>query len=90
MDAGVRLFVRCTFFFVRHTYQLNGTLYECQGASETSASPIWRLGRAEPGARQPRYTREQIAAAALAVADSEGIEARLDAPRRRRSSAPAR
>ena len=38
-----------------------------------SSEPIW--ARAEPGARKPRYTREQIAAAALAVADSEGIEA---------------
>jgi AcrR family transcriptional regulator len=35
--------------------------------------PIW--ARDEPGARRPRYTREQIAAAALAVADAEGIEA---------------
>jgi AcrR family transcriptional regulator len=34
---------------------------------------IW--SRSEPGARRPRYTREQIAAAALAIADSEGIEA---------------
>ena len=38
-----------------------------------SSEPIW--ARAEPGARRPRHSREQIAAAALAVADSEGIEA---------------
>ena len=38
-----------------------------------SSEPIW--ARAEPGTRKPRYTREQIAAAALAVADSEGIDA---------------
>jgi AcrR family transcriptional regulator len=38
-----------------------------------SSEPIW--ARDEPGARRPRYTREQIAAAALAVADAEGIEA---------------
>jgi AcrR family transcriptional regulator len=38
-----------------------------------SFEPIW--ARAEPGTRKPRYTREQIAAAALAVADSEGIDA---------------
>jgi AcrR family transcriptional regulator len=38
-----------------------------------SSEPIW--ARAEPGSRKPRYTREQIAGAALAVADSEGIEA---------------
>jgi AcrR family transcriptional regulator len=35
--------------------------------------PIW--ARPEPGARRPRHTREQIAATALAIADSEGIEA---------------
>jgi AcrR family transcriptional regulator len=38
-----------------------------------SFEPIW--ARAEPGTRKPRYTREQIAAAALAVADNEGIDA---------------
>jgi AcrR family transcriptional regulator len=38
-----------------------------------SSEPIW--ARAEPGTRRPRYTREQIAAAALAVADREGFEA---------------
>ena len=35
--------------------------------------PIW--ARNEPAARRPRYTRDQIAAAALAIADDEGIEA---------------
>ena len=39
----------------------------------SSFEPIW--ARAEPGSRRPRYTREQIAAAALSVADAEGIEA---------------
>jgi AcrR family transcriptional regulator len=34
---------------------------------------IWE--RPEPGARRPRYTREQIAATALAIADSDGFEA---------------
>jgi AcrR family transcriptional regulator len=38
-----------------------------------SHEPIW--ARSEPGARRPRYTREQIAAVALAIADSEGFEA---------------
>jgi AcrR family transcriptional regulator len=38
-----------------------------------SRIPIW--ARPEPGARQPRFSREQIAAAALAIADSEGFEA---------------
>lgn len=35
--------------------------------------PIWTLP--EPGTRRPRFTREQIAAAALAIADAEGFEA---------------
>jgi AcrR family transcriptional regulator len=34
---------------------------------------IW--DRPEPGTRRPRHTREQIAAAALAIADREGFEA---------------
>lgn len=35
--------------------------------------PIWL--RAEPGRRQPRFTRETIAAAAVAIADAKGFEA---------------
>lgn len=35
--------------------------------------PIW--SRPEPGSRRPRFTREQIASVALAIADSEGFEA---------------
>lgn len=38
-----------------------------------SKVPIWAV--AAPGARKPRFTREQIAATALQIADSEGIEA---------------
>jgi AcrR family transcriptional regulator len=41
--------------------------------SKSHDAPIW--ARPEPGARRPRYTREQIAATALAIADQEGIEA---------------
>jgi AcrR family transcriptional regulator len=37
------------------------------------SQPIWT--RPEPGARRPRFSREQIAAAALAIADAEGFEA---------------
>jgi AcrR family transcriptional regulator len=37
------------------------------------AEPIWL--RPEPGARRPRYTRDQIAETALAIADAEGFEA---------------
>jgi AcrR family transcriptional regulator len=36
-------------------------------------SPIW--ARPEPGSRRPRFSREQIAAAALAIADAEGFAA---------------
>jgi AcrR family transcriptional regulator len=35
--------------------------------------PIWL--RPQPGERRPRFTREQIAEAALAIADAEGIDA---------------
>jgi AcrR family transcriptional regulator len=37
------------------------------------APPIW--DRPEPAARRPRFSRDQIAAAALAIADSDGFEA---------------
>jgi AcrR family transcriptional regulator len=37
------------------------------------AGPIWL--RPEPGSRRPRYTRQQIAQTALAIADTEGIQA---------------
>lgn len=35
--------------------------------------PIW--GRPEPGARRPRFTRQQIVAVALEIADRDGFEA---------------
>ncbi|HLK92308.1 MAG TPA: TetR/AcrR family transcriptional regulator [Polyangia bacterium] len=38
-----------------------------------SKAPIWTV--AAPGARKPRLSREQIAEAALAIADAEGFEA---------------
>jgi AcrR family transcriptional regulator len=38
-----------------------------------ASQPIWT--RPEPGARKPRFSRRQIAAAALAIADAEGFEA---------------
>jgi AcrR family transcriptional regulator len=41
------------------------------GTSERA--PIW--AHPEPGSRRPRLTREQIAAAAVAIADAEGFEA---------------
>ena len=41
--------------------------------AEPASQPIWT--RPEPGARKPRFSREQIAAAALAIADAEGFDA---------------
>jgi AcrR family transcriptional regulator len=38
-----------------------------------AAKPIW--DRPEPAARRPRFSRDQIAAAALAIADADGFEA---------------
>jgi len=38
-----------------------------------NTAPIW--ARPEPGSRRPRFTREQLAAAALAIADAEGFDA---------------
>jgi AcrR family transcriptional regulator len=42
-------------------------------ASRATATPIW--ARPEPAARHPRFSREQIAAAALAIGDVGGFEA---------------
>ncbi|MEC3958478.1 TetR/AcrR family transcriptional regulator [Nocardia sp. CDC153] len=41
--------------------------------STADNAPIW--ARPEPAGRRPRFTREQIAAAALHIADTEGFEA---------------
>jgi AcrR family transcriptional regulator len=40
---------------------------------EGGGEPVWT--RPEPGSRRPRYTREQIAAVAVEIADAEGIKA---------------
>jgi AcrR family transcriptional regulator len=42
-------------------------------SSSPARQPIW--ARPEPGARKPRFSREQIAAVALDIADTEGFEA---------------
>ena len=42
-------------------------------ATEKDHRPIWAL--AEPADRKPRYTREQIADAALRIADTDGFDA---------------
>ena len=42
-------------------------------SSEAGSGPIWT--RPEPGARKPRFTRDQLAEAAMSIADTEGIEA---------------
>lgn len=41
--------------------------------STADNAPIW--ARPEPAGRKPRFTREQIASAALHIADTEGFEA---------------
>ncbi|MBU3066873.1 TetR/AcrR family transcriptional regulator [Nocardia sp. NEAU-G5] len=41
--------------------------------STADNTPIW--ARPEPSGRKPRFTRDQIAAAALHIADTEGFEA---------------
>jgi AcrR family transcriptional regulator len=41
--------------------------------SDPEELPIW--ARPEPAARQPRFSRDQMAAAALEIADSEGFDA---------------
>jgi AcrR family transcriptional regulator len=42
-------------------------------SNRQAGTPIW--ARPEPATRQPRFSRDQIAAAALAIADAEGFEA---------------
>lgn len=42
-------------------------------ASRADSVPIW--ARPEPAARKPRFSREQIAAAALTIGDADGFEA---------------
>lgn len=44
-----------------------------QGGDLRSALGVWT--RAEPGSRRPRFTREDIAAAAVRIADAEGFDA---------------
>ena len=42
-------------------------------AAHLDAVDVWI--RAEPGSRRPRFSREEIAAAAVRIADAEGFEA---------------
>jgi len=42
-------------------------------SNPTAARPIW--ARPEPAARHPRFSRDQIAAAALSIADADGFAA---------------
>jgi AcrR family transcriptional regulator len=44
-----------------------------RGSPRAPSEPIWT--QPPPGQRRPRYTREQIAEAALRIADTEGFEA---------------
>ena len=50
-----------------------GTDAALHGKKGEDLRPIWL--RPEPGSRRPRFTRDQIAAVAVAVADAEGFEA---------------
>ena len=43
------------------------------GSGPGQGAPIW--ARPEPATRRPRFSREQIASAALAIADAEGLRA---------------
>jgi AcrR family transcriptional regulator len=52
--------------------KLERELERAQRQVEDAAGPIW--ARPEPGARRARFTRDQIAAAALAIADADGFE----------------
>ena len=42
-------------------------------SNRQAGGPIW--ARPEPGTRRPRFSRDQIAAAAVAIADAEGFDA---------------
>jgi AcrR family transcriptional regulator len=44
-----------------------------QNGHDAVGEPVW--AKPEPGARSPRYTRQQIAEKALEIADAEGIQA---------------
>ena len=46
--------------------------YAVRVATERDHRPIWALP--QPAGRKPRYTREQIAGAALRIADQEGFD----------------
>jgi AcrR family transcriptional regulator len=48
-------------------------IYVSTRASHPAAGPIWT--RPEPTARRPKFSREQIASVALAIADAEGFAA---------------
>ena len=60
---------------------ISGTMYDVSSnrrrpprtGTRRGGEPVWAVP--EPGARRPRYTRQQIAEAALRIADAEGVEA---------------
>src|SRR5919199_3069026 len=54
---------------------ISSTMYDVSRGepAKPPPGPIWT--RPEPGQRKPRFTREQLAAAALAIADEEGLDA---------------
>ena len=66
-----RLRVHCTS--VRTAYASDSGGRRWPSHSTRADGPIW--ARPEPAARSPRFSRQQIAAAALEIADAEGFEA---------------
>ena len=57
--------------FVQRTVNASSTLYEM--STKEAPEPIW--SRPEPGARNARFSREKIAAAALEIGRKEGMQA---------------
>ena len=71
VDAVV---VAGSYSYVSFVHRTTSLAVHCTNVKRRQ--PTRRSGRApSPGARRPRHTREQIAAAALAIADAEGFEA---------------
>jgi AcrR family transcriptional regulator len=62
--------------FSRTLYSTKSTVYSIRVSrheDDAALGPIWT--RPEPTARRPRFSREQIASTALAIADAEGFAA---------------
>jgi AcrR family transcriptional regulator len=73
MDQAARKMEDAKRKIERAERRVQSELARAERELERAAGPIW--ARPEPGARRARFTREQIAEAALAVADKEGFDA---------------